>query len=418
MAKIVTRFRNAVLPGLAALVFGGFLPSHAVAVERVSLTVIVVSLDGTRPDDVVAAPMPTLASLAARGALAERLTPVFPTNTFPNHVSLVTGVSPALHGIVNNVFLDAERGLFRYSNDPSWLQAEPLWSIAERHGVPAASYHWIGSEGPWRNGHGPRHWRAFSSDTPEVEKVEQILRWLDLEEADERPRLVTSWFRGADRAAHRFGPGSREVHRALRKQDRALARLVTGLEERGAFDSTIVLVVSDHGMAGVSRLVDLRGSLRALRIDARVFGAGGFATLSVPGGAADVERIALRARKLGLDPVRPGTGDSRFATANPRFGDLVVLAPIGTALSGHGGAPMRGAHGYSPAEPSMGALLIAAGGGIPPGTRLGDVRNIDVAPTVLTWLGIEVPAAMEGKPIVGLVLPSGERAAESVGETR
>lgn len=122
-------------------------------------TVLLLSLDGTRPADV--AELPVFRRLAAQGAAADALEPVFPSNTFPNHVTLVTGVEPDHHGIVNNVFHDGRRGVFRYDDDPTWLEAEPLWSLLSRFGIPSASYHWVGSEGPWRNGHGPRHWERF-----------------------------------------------------------------------------------------------------------------------------------------------------------------------------------------------------------------------------------------------------------------
>lgn len=399
---MLPRIRRSALLLLVAALFVLGSAGRAIGAET-ARTVIMISLDGTTPADVRAAALPTLDALARRGAAATRLVPVFPTNTFPNHVSLVTGVVPAVHGIVNNVFLDPKRGLFRYSNDPTWIEVEPLWAIASRHGVVSAAYYWIGSEGPWRNGHGPRYWEAFESGTPESEKVEQILAWLDIESPDDRPRLITSWFRGADRTGHRFGPGSSEVYAALRFQDRALARLVEGLDERGAFETVTLLVVSDHGMAPVTRSVDLAAVLRAEGIEAGVFGGGGFATVSVPGGTRQAAKVIAAARSLGLDARLPGEAPQDLPLANPRFGDVVVLAPSGTAISSLPGPPMRGAHGYPPDGPGMGALLIAAGGGVRRGFRLGDVRTLDVAPTVLAWLGIPPPAWMEGRPIAGLI---------------
>jgi len=403
---MITRIRVCVLLALAAaFLFATSCSSRSVGAAP-DTTVIMISLDGTTPADVRQAHLPALADLAARGATADRLVPVFPSNTFPNHVSLVTGVSPATHGIVNNVFLDPRRGLFRYSDDPTWIEVEPIWAIASRHGVASAAYHWIGSEGPWRNGHGPAHWRPFDDDTEEDAKVGQILAWLDIEATGRRPRLITSWFRGADAAAHRFGPGSAEVQRTLRSQDRALARLVAGLDERRAFETSILLVVSDHGMASVRQTINLESALQESGLDASVFGGGGIATISTGGRAVAAARTAERVRSLGLDVLWPGPATSDPRIRNPRFGDLVVLAPVGIAIAGRRGSPMRGAHGYSPDEPSMGGLFIAAGRGIRVGSRLGEVRNLDVAPTVLAWLGIEVPQWMEGRPIADL-LPTG-----------
>lgn len=387
------------------LMFGVCLGASPSSGEAASpLTVILISMDGTRPADIRPDTLPTLVDLARRGASATHLAPVFPTNTFPNHVTLVTGVAPAMHGIVSNVFLDPGRGLFRYSNDPTWIEVEPIWSIAERHGVVSAAFHWIGSEGPWRNGHGPRHWRAFDRSTKEREKVDQILAWIDTDDESDRPRLITSWFRGADAAAHREGPDSDAARASLRVQDRALARLVAGLDSRGAFATTILLVVSDHGMLPVADVVDLDAALREAGIRARVLGGGGFAIVNSYDGGHTIDDILITAKALGLSAFRRGATPAGISASNPRFGEVVVLAPVGTAISGRSGPPMRGSHGYLPAEPGMGALFVAAGGGIRPGQQLGEAKTLDVAPTLLGWLGIPVPDWMEGRPIEGLTV--------------
>jgi hypothetical protein len=383
---------------LAALTAISFARSD-IATE-VPRTVIVISLDGTRPSDLGDPELVTLRALRALGATAERLQPEFPTNTFPNHMTLVTGVAPEVHGIVNNVFADPDRGVFRYENDPRWSEVEPIWAIAARSGIVSAAYYWVGSEGPWRNGFGPRHWESFSSWTSESKKVERILEWLDLEDPAERPRLITSWFHGADGAGHDHGPGTVAVRDALRRQDHALAKLVKGIAARGGFDAVTLLLVSDHGMAPVERHVNLKREFRRAGLEATVFGGGGIALVSLRGGPAAADRALSVATSLGLAAVRPGAGNSTLRLGNPRFGDLVAIAPVGTVITS--GSVLRGSHGYLPEEPAMGGLLIAVGRGISAGSRLGSVRALDVAPTVLTWLAIEPPEWMEGRPIAGL----------------
>ena len=363
-------------------------------------TVILLSLDGTPARAARTPTLETLAELARRGAVAERLTPVFPANTFPNHVTLVTGVAPERHGIVNNVFLDPKRGLFRKSDDPTWIEVEPLWSIASRHGIVSASYYWVGSEGPWRSGHGPRYWKKFDASTPDREKVEQILAWLDLEQ--ERPCLITAWFPGADRTGHRFGPDAPEVRRALERKDAALGRLVSGLDARRAFEDTTLLVVSDHGMLEVERRVDLDAALAAAELPATVWGGGGFAIVTVEGEEARVEealvdRVVEVARGLGLEAHSRARAPAELRVGNPRFGAVVVLAPPGVAVTSSRG--LRGSHGYRPDAPRMGGLFIAAVRGVPAGTKLGEVRSVDVAPTLLALLGVPTPVWMEGRPL-------------------
>jgi predicted AlkP superfamily pyrophosphatase or phosphodiesterase len=358
-------------------------------------TVILVSLDGTTPE-AGRRGMPTLGEIARRGAWAGRLVPVFPTNTFPNHVTLVTGVHPDRHGIVDNAFLDPVRGVYERDGGPDWIEVEPLWSLVAARGIPSASFHWVGSEGPWRSGRGPLYWKRFDSGVAEREKVAQILAWLDLEPAAARPRLVTAWFHGADHAGHVYGPAAPEVREALREQDLALAELLAGLDRRDALSATTLLVVSDHGMERVRERVDLASALRGAGVRARIFGGGGFATVAIPGGPEAVAKAALAARQLGLEAYPRAQAPRELHLDHPRFGDLVVLAPPGVAI---GGESLRGVHGYRPGIASMSALFAAIGRGVPSGLALAEVRSIDVAPTVLALLGVPIPEWMEGRPI-------------------
>lgn len=392
-----------------ALLVGG---TPASAVE----TVILLSFDGTTPAQIADPELTTLARLQRQGATAERLIPSFPSNTFPNHVTFVTGVQPERHGIVNNVFVDPERGRHSYENDPTWLQVEPVWSLLARHGIGSAAYYWVGSQGPWSSGYGPRHWRPFDSGTSERKKVDQILAWLELEDPGERPRLVTSWFHGADSVGHRKGPDAPSVASTLRRQDAELGRLLEGLSARGLLETTTLLLVSDHGMAPVERLVNLSEALDEADVRASVLGAGGFATVRA-GSPEDAGNAVEVARGLGLEAwLRE---DAPLPVDNPRFGDVVVVAPVGTAIVRKGlrgkveallarvGHGMAGSHGHRPDHPLMSGIFVAFGAGVRRGAQLGPVRAIDVAPTLLALLGVPAPDWMEGRPLLGAAVPSG-----------
>ncbi len=383
------------------LLLGLALASAAAAAP----SVILISLDGTRADLLERLGpdrLPALHALAEAGGRG-RLVPVFPSNTFPNHVTLVTGVGPERHGVVANVFRDPERGLHRYEDDPTWSEAEPLWSILARHGLPSAAYHWVGSEGPWRSGLGPRHWHPFDESVPESRKVEQILAWLDLSDPSERPRLVTAWFRGADHAGHRHGPDARRAAKALVAQDQALGRLVAGIAARELWHETTLLVVSDHGMLPVERTVDLRGALEG----ARVLGGGGFAIVEAPGATPEqLEGLAATARALGLEAWPRTKAPPELPVDHPRFGDVVVVAPPGTAILKTRFRRPGGVHGQPPGpdRPGLEALFLARGRGVPPGSPLGRACALDVAPSVLALLGLPVPGTMEGRILEALVL--------------
>lgn len=379
-------------------------------------TVILLSLDGVRHDYPDLGDFPALARMAREGARAEGLVPVFPSLTFPNHVSLATGTYPDRHGIVANSFLDRRRGLFHYSGDASWIEAEPLWVAAERQGVRSAVYFWVGSETDWRGVGASLRVAPFDDRVPESEKVTRILSWLDLPAA-ERPRLVLAWWHGADSAGHRHGPASAEVLRDLAGQDRALATLEAGLDARKLWADTTLLVVSDHGMTQRREGVALAPALEAAGIRARVVPAATLAHVFLKDPARARDAVAALSK---LEGVHACTADElpaawRYRTAT-RTGDVVawvdpprtfgrplsLRARVSAALAGG----ERGAHGYDPALADMRGILLALGRGAPAGTHLGVVRAIDVAATVARLLGIDPPRDSEGTPIAGLAPPA------------
>jgi hypothetical protein len=362
-------------------------------------TVILISLDGTRPADLNRDDMPALMGLADRGLRAEKLLPVLPTNTFPNHVTLITGVKPERHGIVNNRFIDPELGPFDRADIPRWIEIEPLWSLLERRGVASASYHWVGSEGRWPSGEAPRHWVPFSEQVPEIEKVQTILHWLSLPDLDARPRFISSWFRGADHAGHRYGPGHEEVQRDLKRQDLAIRALWQGLRDRGLLESTTVLFVSDHGMMSVETRADLGMALKKDGVRFEALGIGGFAIVYLEDASAKgVNRVVDTVRGMGLSADSRVGASKALPVNNPRFGDVIVTAPAGTAIT-YPGLSLEGFHGYSPNEPAMAGIFIAVGRLVPKDLVVPVVRSIDVAPTVLALLGEPVPHWMEGRPL-------------------
>ena len=394
--------------------------SAGVASTDAAATVVLISLDGTRPADLTKENLPSLVALGERGARAEALVPVSPSNTFPNHVSLVTGVHPDEHGIVNNNFDDPVRGPFNEKEIHAWIDSEPIWSIAERSGIPTASYYWVGSEGPWARGPGPRETRIFSPSTSEKTKVNTILRWLDAADPAKRPRLITCWFHGGDHAGHKDGPGAPSVHEALEPQDREIARLVREMDARGLFASTTLIFVSDHGMVGANTRVNLGTLLRKNGVRAKTFGVGGFASITVGPtrrSDRDLDRIVEIVGGAGLAAWRRERAPADWHVANPRFGDIVVRAPIGTAIV-TARSLIDGFHGYAPSAPEMAALLVAYGRGVRSGASLGRVSSLAIAPTVLRLLGLPVPPQMKAEPIADLTRLSEPREPRTKDETK
>jgi arylsulfatase A-like enzyme len=391
----------------------GHVPRASASAARAP-TVILLSLDGVRFDQIDGDDLPAFGRMLRDGARAERLEVVFPSLTFPSHVSLATGTPPDRHGIVMNSFDDVERGRFHYGNDASWLEAEPLWAAAERQSVRAAVFFWVGSETPWHGVAATYRRAPFDEGIDESTKVAAILAWLDLPEA-ERPRLVMSWWHGTDSLAHRLGPDAPRVRQRLRQQDRALGELLSGIDARGGFGDLTLIVVSDHGMADVDEPIDAMRALRAAGLEGRITVGGGMAQLRLADRAQQERALAvLRA----IEGVRAEPRDAlppewRYAHAT-RVGDIVLVTEPPRVFVDPGAAPTllarllrafsagRGAHGYEPTLREMGAIFVALGRGVPAGARLGTVRAIDVAATASSLLGIAPPAQNEGQVITGL----------------
>lgn len=212
---------------------------------------ILISIDGFRSDYLERGVTPTLSALAAEGATAS-MRPSFPSVTFPNHYTLVTGLHPDHHGIVGNSFNDAGLGRFTMQSKETgwWNQAEPIWVTAEKAGLLTATMFWPGSETVIDNVR-PTYYRAFDQTISGADRVWQVLTWLD-SPGNLRPAFVTLYFDTVDTAGHRNGPDAAETTAAVAVVDHDLGALVQGLKDRDLYEQTTFIIVADHGMAATS----------------------------------------------------------------------------------------------------------------------------------------------------------------------
>ncbi|GER51417.1 ectonucleotide pyrophosphatase/phosphodiesterase [Striga asiatica] len=241
-----------------AFLFFASSPSPSAEISR-SLSrlqnpvVLLISSDGFRFGYQFKADTPNIHRLIHNGTEAELgLIPVFPTLTFPNHYSIVTGLYPAYHGIINNYFTDPYTGdkFTMASHEPKWWLGEPLWETVANHGLKASTYFWPGSEvkkGSWNC---PKYYCKFYNESvPFEERVDTVLSYFDLP-SSEIPSFMTLYFEDPDHQGHKVGPDDRQITDAVIEIDRLIGKLIRGLEDRGIFEDVNIVMVGDHGMVG------------------------------------------------------------------------------------------------------------------------------------------------------------------------
>lgn len=369
------------------------MAGSAAAAERPPL--ILVSIDGFRPDYLDRGITPHLSALAAGGARGA-MRPSFPSKTFPNHYALVTGLRPDRNGIVENTMEDPKlpRVTFRMSNREAvqdrrwWDDAEPIWVTAEKAGIPTAPVFWPGSEAPVR-GVRPRHFLRFDMATPEAVRVDRLLALLDQPGAD-RPGFLTLYFDTVDTAGHHHGPDAAETNAAVAAVDAQIGRLVAGLQARGL--ATNLVVVSDHGMAATSpeRRVFMDDYLPKSAY--RSLSGGAFMTIyPARGREADVRRRIV-GRHPHFECWPKNRIPARFAYgAHRRVAPIFCLAQTGWALTTRDYRPAQpelGNHGFDPFDPAMRAVFVAHGPAFRRGAVLADFDNVDVYPLLAHLLGV------------------------------
>ena len=359
--------------------------------------VILVSIDGFRADYLDRVVTPTLNTLKADGAFAV-MRPSFPSVTFPNHYTLVTGLHPDRHGIVGNTMVDADLGRFSLGNAAAvtngdwWDEGEPIWVTAEQAGLTTGTMFWPGSEAEI-GGVRPSHWSVFDQSMSGDARVDQVLAWLDLS-GDRRPDFATLYFDIVDTAGHHHGPAAAETTEAVASVDASIARLIVGLEARGLSNRTTLVVVSDHGMAATApeRTIYLDDIIDVEAL--QIVHAGAFAGFNPVPGREDEVRAALIRRHPHMACFDKADLPERLAYGrHPRVPAIICLPDTGWLVATRDW-PVRGpggAHGYDNAAPEMAALFIAHGPRVRPGVTLTHVDSVDVQPLLARLLGIDAP---------------------------
>ena len=421
--------------------------------------VLLISIDGLRPGDVIEAQqrglkLPNLRRFVTEGTYATGVVGVLPTVTYPSHTTLITGASPARHGIWSNTTFDPLQlnsgGWYWYASD---IKLPTLWSSAAAAGITVGNVHWpvsVGAAGiTWNL---PQLWRSGNADdakllsalaTPGlIPKLEQVTRETyaagidESVEGDEnrgrfavalikrhRPGFATVYLTGLDHQQHADGPDTAPPRGVLERIDTIVGALLRA--ERVAHPDAVIAVVSDHGFAPIAHetnlfsafikagliTVDTGGKVTAW--EAMPWPSGGSAAivLARPADAALGAQVASVLAKLQADTANgiaaiAGKAEIAAMKGNPQASFFVNFSP-GTSAGGFADAAggltrashYKGTHGYFPAAPAMRSTFMMIGPGIPHGKSLGEIDMRAIAPTLARIMRIRLSGAELG-PLV------------------
>lgn len=348
--------------------------------------------------------------LADNGVKAERLLPVFPTLTFPNHYSLVTGLYPAHHGIVANEFpIGADGYWYRLrlrdtveKGENYW--GEPLWVTAETQGMVSATFFWVGSEADIGGIHAT-HWRSYDKSVAGIDRIDQVLEWL-AEPESSRPHLYNLYFEEVDDAAHWYGPDSSENAKAILRVDGYIDRLIKGIKKLPHGNQISIMLVSDHGQATYLEEQEFQVLEELVNLDG---------IISVDGGCyvylhfdeEDHER-AMQIRDAvnsswthALAYLKEDTPDAWHVSNDRRFPDVIIEAEVSYGVfSTLEETPnvYPGDHGWSPEAQEMHGFFVASGPAFKQGLSIGPVKNVDIHALVISVLSLQSPENTDSDP--------------------
>ncbi len=362
---------------------------------------VILSLDGFRWDYSDNANTPNLDRITKEGVKAVSMIPSFPTKTFPNHYTMVTGLYPDNHGIVINNFYDPETGKHYSVSDREavgngdFYGGEPVWVTAEKQGMKSASLFWVGSEAEI-NGVRPSMWKTYDQSMPFEQRIDTVISWLQLPEKI-RPHLVLWYIHEPDSRGHEFGPESPEMRECVEHLDSIVGIFLTKLKKLPIADKVNFIVTSDHGMGAIyaDKCVKLDNYIREDWVDVIHGGNPAFTILS---NENYYDSIWNNLRKIPHLKVwkNPDLPERLHYGQNPRTLDFTVVADSGwSVVYGNETAGDGGTHGYDNNFTDMRTIFFAFGPAFKKGYKQTTFENVDLYPLMTEILELK-PAENDG----------------------
>lgn len=353
--------------------------------------VVLISWDACRYDYIDRGLTPTVQSLIKNGVRAKSLKSCFPTKTFPNHYSIVSGMYPENHGIIFNNFSDPANGdSYRMKKDDSvkqdkWYKGKPVWYSAQEQGIISGSVFWVGSEVYERK---PAFSIDYNHHMPHDDRIAMIDKWLSLP-IDQRPHFLMLYFADLDDNGHKYGPDSAQLDSALVKLDNTLAKLLAVIEKKNLADSVNIILLTDHGMIetekenGILLHEILKGYNYTLQGYDPIF------SIFANRDSLDAVYSTLKRNASGYTVYWKSDFPSRFHfNKNHLIGDIIILADPGYYFLNEKNSFSVGVHGYDNDIPEMQGVFVASGPDFKKNFMADTFLNIDVYALVCEILHI------------------------------
>ena len=377
--------------------------------------VLLVSFDGFRYDYPEKFNLENFKKLKEKSSYAKGMIPSFPSKTFPNHYTIITGMYPGSHGLVDNKFYaPAEDKIYSIPDreavqNPKFYGGMPQWQWLQKHGMKTASYFWVGSEAPIQ-GEYPTYWKQYDSNVPYTERIEQVMDWFRLPEA-ERPRFVTLYFEFVDTAGHQTGTNSEKLKQELQLADELLGQIMQGVENLDLPITTII--TADHGMIDMTsekgKIIITESLENKLKDKADVINNGMHCQVYLKN-KNQKEEVYQEVKQYfaGNSHVKvykkEETPEKWHYRNHENIGDILIItdAPYYMVKSEKDFLANRkgiwGTHGYDPyTTPEMMAIFYAFGNKIKENNEIKPFENIHIYPFINYILGVENPKNIDGK---------------------
>lgn len=367
---------------------------------------LLISFDGFRYDYLDRVDTPHFDSLIAGGVQAEGLIPVFPSNTFPNHYSIATGLYPENSGLTGNTMYDPGwNEWYRISDreaveNGKWYEGEPVWNTFEKQGIRTGTMFWVGSEAEIQGMH-PTYWKTYDGSMPEEARIDTIVKWLSYPE-ERAIDFATLYFEHVDSYGHDYGLKSDSLNAAITKSDRLMGYLKAKMQKAGLWDKTNIVIVSDHGMVDLSadKIIEIDKIIDMNDIERTIWGP---ATMLQPKeGLTDDVYNKLEANKENYDVYLKEDLPERFHLKNHRrVPDIILIADLGYMPVDQNSRKRffqslpSATHGYDNAEKLMQAFFIAYGPAFRAGEKVPSFQNIHIY-ELLNKLMNTTPAPNDG----------------------